>query len=118
MITITDRSALQLPGSPTARFEGVGHSADVSMFWVRTPPGEGPDLHWHPYTETWVVLHGEVQIDAGDEQLRAQTGDIVTVPADTVHRFRNVGSTELEMLCIHASPTIIQEFVTPLPSSR
>ncbi|KHS54003.1 MULTISPECIES: cupin domain-containing protein [Brevibacterium] len=118
MITIVDRSALQLPGSPTSRFEGADHSADVSMFWVHTPPGNGPDFHWHPYTETWVVLHGEVRIEAGDEQLLAQTGNIVTVPAKTNHRFRSVGRAELEMLCIHASPTIIQGFVTPPPSPR
>lgn len=118
MITITDRSALQLPGSPTARFEGADHGADVSLFWVRTPPGKGPDFHWHPYAETWVVLHGEVQIDAGDKQFMAQAGDIVTVPADTIHRFRNLGAVDLEMLCVHASPTIIQEFVTPPPPTQ
>ncbi|WP_293699405.1 cupin domain-containing protein [uncultured Agrococcus sp.] len=113
MLTVTDRSVLQLSGSRTARFEGTKHSAEVSMFWVRTPHGQGPDYHWHPYTETWVVLHGEVRIEAGGEQFVAKGGNIITVPAETVHRFRSIGEEELEMLCIHASPAIIQEFVTP-----
>lgn len=117
MITVTDRAALRSPGSPTARYEGRDHSADVSLFWVNAPPGSGPELHRHPYTETWVVLQGEARIDAGDEQLRAHAGQIVTVPAETAHRFRNGGTGDLEMVCIHASPTIIQEFVVP-PSSR
>jgi len=111
VITITDRSELQLSGSATARYQGSDHGADASLFWVRTPPGGGPDAHWHPYTETWVVLHGVVRIEAGDERLQAHPGAIVTVPAHTVHRFRNVGTTVLEMICIHASPAIIQDFV-------
>src|SRR5699024_7415568 len=118
VITIVDRSALQLPGSPTSRFEGADHSADVSMFWVHTPPGNGPDFHWHPYTETWVVLHGEVRIEAGDEQLLAQTGNIVTAHATPAPRCRSVGRAELERLCIPASPTIMQGVVTPPPSPR
>ncbi|MGC0272594.1 cupin domain-containing protein [Pseudactinotalea sp. Z1739] len=118
MITVADRSALQLSGSATTRFEGSDHGADVSLFWVHTPPGKGPDFHWHPYTETWVVLDGDVQIETGEEQLRAQAGNIVTVPAHTIHRFRNTGAADLHMLCIHASGSIIQEFVTPPPSSR
>lgn len=116
MITVTDRNALQSSGSATARYEGSDHSSDVSLFWVRTPPGEGPDLHWHPYAETWVVLDGEVHIEAGEEQLQAHAGQIVTVPAHTVHRFRNIGTATLEMICIHASANIIQEFVAS-PSS-
>lgn len=117
MITVADRGAPQLSGSPTARYEGIEHSADVSLFWVHTPPGEGTDFHRHPYTETWVVLHGEVHIEAGEEQLWAHSGNIVTVPADTVHRFRNIGAAHLEMICVHASPSIVQEFVTS-PSPR
>ena len=115
MITTVDRDTLRLPGSPTARYVGSDHGADVSLFWVDTPPGKGPDLHWHPYTETWVVLHGEAHIEAGEDSLRARAGDVVTVPAETVHRFRNCGTEDLEMLCIHASPTIVQEFVAPPP---
>lgn len=64
------------------------------------------------------MLHGQVQIEADEEEFIAQAGNIITVPANTVHRFRNIDNTELEMLCIHASPTVIQEFVTPQPSSQ
>lgn len=115
MITVKDRNELQSPGSATARYQGSDHGADASLFWVRTPPGEGPDAHWHPYTETWVVLDGEASIEAGDEHLQAHPGAIVTVPAYTAHSFRNIGTTVLEMICIHASPAIIQDFV---PASR
>lgn len=111
MITVTNRDAVKLPDSGTAKFIGADHQADVSFFWVNSPPGSGPEFHWHPYTETWVVLHGEVLIETQDDQLRAHPGDIVTVTAETIHRFRAQGETNLQMVCIHASPTIIQKFV-------
>lgn len=116
MITITSRDTLLLPRSLTARFDGSDHHADVSLFWVDSPAGKGPDFHWHPYTETWVVLQGVACIEAGDDDLQAEPGHIVTVPAETIHRFRARGPENLQMLCIHASPTIIQEFVDQAPT--
>lgn len=111
MITVSQRDDLLLPGSPTALYEGCDHGAGVSLFWVDSPPGNGPDFHWHPYTETWVVLQGEARIEAGEARLRARAGQVVTISAETVHRFRSCGTGNLQMLCIHDSPTIIQEFV-------
>ena len=112
MITVTDRSETLLPGSATAKFIGTEHGSDISFFWVDTPPGAGPGLHWHPYTETWVVLSGEVTVTADDEVVHAEAGNIVTVGAKTAHKFRNTGEDNLQMLCVHASPEIIQEFLT------
>lgn len=111
MITVTNREAVLLPDSSTGLFTGADHEADVSFFWVDAAPGTGPEFHWHPYTETWVVLHGEVRIETPDEQLNAGQGDIVTVSAETVHRFRNRGETNLRMLCIHPSSRVIEEFI-------
>lgn len=111
MITITSREELLPENALTARFVGADHGADVSIFWVDAPPGTGPDFHWHPYTETWFVLDGEAQIETKDERIVAKPGNIVTVPPDTTHRFHSSGAGNLHMICVHASPTIIQEFV-------
>lgn len=111
MITITRRADNYLPGSNTARFTGAEHGADISMFWVNTAPGAGPGSHWHPYSETWVVIRGQAKITAGEQTLSAVAGDIVTVAPRTIHSFKNSGTETLEMLCIHASPEVIQEFV-------
>lgn len=111
MITVANRDNLRLPGSATALYEGRGHGAGVSLFCVDARPGTGPNLHWHPYTETWVVLEGVAHVEAGEHRLQARAGDIVTIPPGTIHRFQNLEPGNLRMLCIHASPTIIQEFV-------
>lgn len=112
MTTITDRDALRLPNSATARFIGEEHGAGVSFFWVSTPAGGGTDLHHHPYTETWVVQAGRASITAGDEQHDVAAGDIVTVSAGDRHAFRSLGPEPLDMICIHASPCIVQSFDT------
>lgn len=111
MITITTRNDLRGGEAGTARFVGDDHDAGVSFFWVEAPEGTGPDLHVHPYTETWVVLKGEALVLADGEEVRAKAGDILTVTAGTRHQFRGASADNLEMVCIHASPAIIQEFV-------
>ncbi|WP_417770479.1 cupin domain-containing protein [Stappia sp.] len=98
------------PGeSRTVRFEGSDFSSPVSMFLSNKQPGEGSGLHMHPYRETWVVQRGEVEFTVGEERIRAATGDIVVAPANVPHRFLNVGSDRLEIVCIHPSQTILQQ---------
>jgi mannose-6-phosphate isomerase-like protein (cupin superfamily) len=93
------------------RFVGAEHGADVSYFFVENQPGEGPGLHWHPYSETWVVLEGTVRITRGDETFLAGAGDTATVAARVPHGFVNAGTGVLRILCIHASAIMIQTFL-------
>jgi mannose-6-phosphate isomerase-like protein (cupin superfamily) len=94
--------------SRTRRFVGADHGSGISYFFVDADTGQGADLHWHPYAETWVVLEGEATITIGDRQLTAGAGDTATVPTGVWHGFVNAGAERLKMLCIHASPVIIQ----------
>jgi mannose-6-phosphate isomerase-like protein (cupin superfamily) len=93
------------------RFVGAEHQADISYFYVENQPGEGPGLHWHPYSETWVVLEGAARITRGAETFDAVAGDTATVAAGVPHGFVNAGERMLRILCIHASPIIIQTFL-------
>jgi mannose-6-phosphate isomerase-like protein (cupin superfamily) len=101
----------ELPPSPggTVTFEGEPHGSGVSFFLVDNQPGAGPDLHRHPYSETWIVRRGKVRFTADGEEIDAGPGDIVVVGAETPHKFKNVGTDRLEIVCIHASPRMVQE---------
>jgi mannose-6-phosphate isomerase-like protein (cupin superfamily) len=100
------------PGeSRTVRFEGRDLGGGVSLFLVDNEPGQGPGLHVHPYSEIWAVRKGEAEFTVGDEKTTAYPGDIVVAPAHVPHRFVNVGSGRLELVCIHASGTIVQRFL-------
>lgn len=98
------------PGqSRNVRFEGRDLGGPVSMFLIDNEPGKGSALHTHPYPETWVVHRGDVEFTVGGQSSRAAAGDIVVAPANVPHRFLNIGSGRLEMVCIHACDTILQE---------
>ncbi|MFD5226454.1 cupin domain-containing protein [Microbacterium sp. NPDC058342] len=93
------------------RFQGSDHGADVSYFYVDNQPGQGAQLHWHPYPETWVVLEGDVTFVIGDEQIHATAGDTVTGPAYVPHTFTNTGVGTMRLIGIHASAVIIQTVI-------
>jgi mannose-6-phosphate isomerase-like protein (cupin superfamily) len=71
----------------------------------------GPELHKHPYSETWIVRDGKARFTADGLDIEAGPGDIVIVGAETPHKFKNIGAERLEIICIHASPRMIQEWV-------
>ena len=103
----------ELQPSPrgTITFEGEAYGSGVSCFLVNYVPGDGPDLHKHPYSETWIVRAGKGRLTVDGEDIEAGPGDIVVAGPETPHKFKNIGAGRLEVICIHASPRIIQEWL-------
>ena len=106
-----DSDILRSGASRTARFEGGGYGSQASFFLVDNEPGQGPGLHVHPYSETWVIRSGEAEFTVGRETLRASAGAIVVGPAGIPHKFVNIGPGRLELICIHANTAIVQDWV-------
>lgn len=96
------------PGG-TLTFEGEPYGSGVSFFLVYNEPGFGPDLHRHPYSETWIVRSGKARFTADGEDVEAGPGDILVVGPETPHKFKNIGTDRLDIICIHAAPRMIQE---------
>lgn len=90
----------------------------VSFILDRSRPGEGPALHRHPYDELWIVQEGEVTFTAGDRTLPASAGSVVIVPAGESHRFKNTGTTALQMVCIHTRAQMETEWLEPRERAR
>jgi len=95
----------------TERIEGAEYDATISLILDHSEPGQGPRLHRHPYDETWVVVEGNVTFQAGDEPQTAGVGEVVIVPAGVPHKFTNQGPGRSWLVCIHASPTVIGEWL-------
>lgn len=94
--------ANRLPaGENASTFNGHEHGASVSFFLSRNLPGTGPDLHEHPYEETFIIEDGNVRFTVGEETVEATAGDIVVVPAGTPHKFVNIGADRLRQISIH-----------------
>ena len=83
----------------------------VSAIVVDAPPGSGPQLHKHPYTEVFVVLEGQVTFTAGEDMIEAGGGQIVVVPAGVPHTFVDSGMGQLRQVDIHPSGQFITEWL-------
>lgn len=90
------------------KFEGEPYGSGVSFFLVNNAPGMGPDLHKHPYSETWIIRSGRARITADGQDIEAGPGDIIVVTAEAPHKFKNIGTDHLDIICIHAAPRMIQ----------
>ncbi len=90
-----------------ALFEGK-EEIPISSFITEYPRGHGPELHRHPYAEAFVVLDGTAIFTAGGEELTVSGGNVVVVPAETPHGFKNPADTTLRVVSIHPSPTVMQ----------
>ena len=75
----------ELPPSPggTVTFEGEPYGSGVSFFLVNNEPGNGPDLHRHPYSETWIIRSGQGLFTADGQDIEAGPGDILVVGPET-----------------------------------
>ncbi len=111
MFRIIRSSELQPNPGGTVQFEGESYGSEISFFLVNAEPGMGPALHKHPYSETWIVRNGKARITADGGDIEAGPGDIGVVSAETPHKFKNIGTDQLEIICIHASPRMIQEWL-------
>jgi quercetin dioxygenase-like cupin family protein len=94
----------------TARFQGAeqGDGVALSFFFTEYPSGRGPDLHVHPYSEVFIVQDGEATFTVGDEQVVVAGGNVVIVPPETVHGFKNHADELLRVVGIHPSASVLQ----------
>jgi mannose-6-phosphate isomerase-like protein (cupin superfamily) len=104
--------------SPTAAlFEGLPRAGvGISVFVVRTPAGKGVDIHVHPYPETFILLEGSGRWTAGDEVVELHPDQMLVVPADTPHGFRNTGEGPLLVVSVHESGMLEQTFLGGEPA--
>jgi mannose-6-phosphate isomerase-like protein (cupin superfamily) len=109
MYSVIRAGELQPSPGGTVTFQGLTYGSEVSFFLVHNEPGAGPKLHKHPYSETWIVRAGLARFTAAGDEFEAGPGDIVVVSSETPHKFKNIGAGRLDMVCIHASPRMIQE---------
>ena len=104
--------------SPTALLYegGPAAGAGITVFIVHQQPGRHVDLHVHPYRETFFVLAGRGRWTAGDTVVELGPEQVVSVPPETLHGFRNIGDGELHVLSVHESPTLQQTFTDRPPA--
>ena len=112
MFQILHRRDQQKGAIAAVEFEGEPYGAGISFLQGNLPPGKGPRLHRHPYSETCIVLSGQAAMVVDGEEVVASGGDIVIIGSATPHRFTAIGDERLAMVCVHASDRFIIEYLS------
>ena len=100
------------PGDTGWIFEGYQFGEiNLSMFITDTEPGTGPEMHFHPYEEVFVIMEGTATFTIAGETVVAHGGDVLLAPPNTPHKFVNTGEGRLSTVNVHPSDRIIQTAV-------
>jgi quercetin dioxygenase-like cupin family protein len=74
------------------------HNFAMRVFEVE-PEGYTP-LHKHPWEHEVFVLEGTGQLFDGEKTTLFTAGDVVFVPPNERHQFKNEGKTLLKFICL------------------
>jgi len=76
---------------------------------MHLPPGGGPPPHRHDFEESFTVLAGEIEATFRGVASTVRAGQVINIPANAPHQFRNKSEQPARMLCI-CSPAGQEEF--------
>ena len=76
---------------------------------MHVPPGGGPPPHRHDFEESFTMLAGEIEVTFRGVNSTVRAGQVINIPANAPHRFRNKSEQPARMLCI-CSPAGQEEF--------
>jgi mannose-6-phosphate isomerase-like protein (cupin superfamily) len=94
--TVLHREDLPYDGN-TYEFQGVHYQdTNVSFIWVDMSPGGTIRLHKHPYEEIFIIQEGLATFTVGSVTLEARAGQVMIVPAEVPHKFRNLSDQQLK----------------------
>ena len=63
------------------------------------PNGYSP-LHKHPWEHEVFILEGEGELFDGENSTAFKPSDVVFVPSDEMHQFKNTGKNILKFICL------------------
>jgi quercetin dioxygenase-like cupin family protein len=75
----------------------AGRYSLIDMF---VPPGGGPPPHRHDFEESFTVLEGEIEATFRGEKVTVGTGQVIQIPANAPHQFRNNSAHPARLLCL------------------
>ncbi len=90
---------------------GAHTDKDFGLFeYVLAPGTAGAGAHYHrTFSETFYLLDGELDILNGTEWVTAGAGDLVYVPRESVHGFRNSTAAAVRFLILFTPGVIARE---------
>jgi quercetin dioxygenase-like cupin family protein len=103
---------------PSAQYQKLlGDDGGPVFTGVQTcAPGYQTPDHYHPYVECLFIIEGRMEAWLQGHEatpMVLEAGDMISLPAEAVHAFRNPGPGELRLLGIHNNPSRVVHVVHP-----
>lgn len=106
---------------PFARGDGVvttllvgknnSETTDFTSGLTSFPPGRNAPMHYHNCDEQVTILEGDGEVEVDGRKTRLKKFDTSYIPANSPHRFNNVGDSALIILWIYAARDVTRTFV-------
>jgi quercetin dioxygenase-like cupin family protein len=87
--------------------ESTGFTSGLTSF----PPGRNAPMHYHNCDEQVTIIDGEGEVEVDGQKKRLKKFDTSYIPANSPHRFNNVGEEPLVILWIYAARDVTRTFV-------
>ena len=86
--------------------ETTGFTSGLTSF----PPGRNAPFHHHNCDEQVTIIDGDGEVEVDGKATRLKKFDTTYIPANSSHRFNNVGDGPLVILWIYASRHVTRTF--------
>ena len=98
LIRSADLPTFTPAGGTLRMLAGEDHGLGMTLVVAEYPPGADLPAHRHSNGSAIVVIEGHGVFTVGDSEVEAGPGDIVVIPANAWHSFRNDGDEWLRVV--------------------
>jgi quercetin dioxygenase-like cupin family protein len=85
-------------------------AASCAVIYFEHEPGQHHGRHTDSAEEVVLVLEGEAEVRAGEQEMRMIAGATALIPATVPHDIRNVGRGKLRVVGFFSSAAVISHF--------
>jgi len=107
-ITQHEQNDVSMSGAQGARMRLlIGPRDGAAVFHMRhfeVAPGGHTPHHAHDFEHEVLIWKGAGVVRGGEGERPCRAGDVVWVPANEKHQFRNPGTEPLEFICLIPAP--------------
>ena len=75
-------------------------TSNFAMRKFTIEPGGSMPLHTNKVEHEQYVLNGEAELNIGNEKINVKKDDVVFIPANIEHDYKNIGEVPFEFLCL------------------
>ena len=93
----------------TVLLTGKDTAGRYCLIDMHIPPGGGPPPHRHDFEDSFTVLEGEIEATFRGAASTVRAGQVIAIPANAPHQFRNASNRPARLLCI-CSPAGQEDF--------